>query len=101
MCPGDIVVERRRLSRATRNWAEIDPLNVERVARGYRLAVEDDRPDAACLRVVRGCSWVPSRITRNTVDMISSSVFWVRSSSRHFGPWRFAVKRDEPARRES
>src|SRR4029077_18430205 len=51
MSAGDIGVGRRRL---TRSRAEIEALDVERVARGYRLAVEDDRPDAACRRVSRG-----------------------------------------------
>src|SRR5262245_42130082 len=43
-----------RNSPATRNRAEIEALDVERVVSGYRRAVEDDSPDAACRRVVRG-----------------------------------------------
>src|SRR5262245_47452312 len=39
---------------ATRNRAEIEALDVERVASGYLRAVEDDRPDAACRRVSGG-----------------------------------------------
>src|SRR5262245_3425302 len=56
MRAGDIIAGIvRRLRCATRNRAEIDALDVERVTRGYRLAVEDDSTDAACRRVVRGC----------------------------------------------
>jgi hypothetical protein len=69
---------------ATRNRAEIEALDVERVASGYLRAVEDDRPDAACRRVSRGTSCSPSRITRNTVDMMSSlAAFSICGRYRH------------------
>src|SRR5262249_10597001 len=52
MRPGDIVGVHSRL--ASHNRTEIEALDVERVARGYRLVVEDDRSETACRRGVRG-----------------------------------------------
>ena len=84
MHAGDIVAGIGRLT------AEIDALDVERVACGYGLrAVEDDRPFAACVEPVPGgaggdTSWSPVRITRNTVDMKPSlAAFSICGRYRH------------------